>query len=139
VSKVAIVKNPHSTLPGAIPIVEDASVPPHHLILRTDTHDLVVNVKTGKMSKQKRVQFEPLPDYGSHMTWAEFCADVAWGGIDDDDGCGELATATERSNVSIYPGRIKFAKIEDSADDDARPPTPPQLFPWATHVHWCGK
>jgi hypothetical protein len=134
-SKVTIVKSSFSSLINDIPIVIDDSVPTHHLIFRTDTHDLTINFRTGKTSKQKRVKFEPLPRYGSHMTWADFCECVASSGFMDDDGSGTLATATELSNMPISPSRITFAKV----DDDEQPPTPPQPFPWATHVHWCNK
>jgi len=128
-SKVTLLKNEHSSLPRDIPIVVDNTIPTECLVLRTDTHDLTINFKTGKTSRTKRVKFEPLPNYGSHMTWAEFCESVTDGGFDDEDGSGTLATATEISNVNIQPSRLGRATREPI----------PQPHPWATHVVWFNK
>ncbi|MBK7823143.1 MAG: hypothetical protein IPJ61_19345 [Tessaracoccus sp.] len=61
---------------------------------------------------------------GEHMTWEEFAESVKEGDFIDDDGFGDLATATHYSSVSINPSDITEAY--------ARPA-------WATHVVWYNK
>ena len=63
-------------------------------------------------------------DAGEHMTWEEFAESVEAGDFIDDDGFGDLATATHYSSVSINPSDITEAY--------ARPA-------WATHVVWYNK
>jgi hypothetical protein len=123
VSKIQFVKHEFSTLPGDIPIVIDNSLPTECLIVRTKSHDLLINFKTGKSTRTKRPTFEPIPSYGTLMTWPEFVKDVEDGMLDDDDGSGSLATASQVSDIDISTSRARS--------------TPP--FPWVTHVHWCGK
>lgn len=136
--RIIIVKNPFSTLPTGISIIEDPKLPPHVMILRTENYEVLVDAKNGKLTRRKRLKFEPVPSYGNLMTWADFCESVASGGIDDEDGSGDLATATEISNVSVSPSTIydKLQRIDaDNLDIAAAKLQPPHA--WATHVHWC--
>jgi hypothetical protein len=71
---------------------------------------------------KKRVM-EPIPDYGDHMTWEHFVECVESGGFIDYDGHGDLATATECSNITISPSRVQSFK---------KPA-------WATHVVWYNR
>jgi len=74
-------------------------------------------------TKAQGVQFTTIPDYTDLMTiqdWIDCCDD---GCLTDDDGCGELATNKEVSNVVIAPSDRKTMKIPD----------------WATHVAWYNK
>lgn len=138
--KITIIKNPHSTLPAALTIVEDPTLPPHVMLLRTENHEVEIDAKSGTLHKRKRVKFEAVPSYGDHMTWRRFCKLVAEGGIDDEDGCGSYATATQVSNVDISMGSLTskiFQKGEDGADAIAKTLKPPH--DWVTHVHWCNK
>ena len=134
-TKVTLIKGEFSSLPNSLDTVVDPNLPTHIMILRTAKHEITIDCKDGTMRRQRRPQFEPLPAYGDLMTWAEFCEGVHSGMLDDYDGSGDLATATERSDLSIRPSDIKFAKVAD----DATPPTPSQRFPWATHVVWFNR
>lgn len=139
-TKVTLTKNPFSSLPGALTVIEDPKLPPHEFVLRTENHEVLVDAKNGTVHKRRRVKFEPVPDYGTLMTWADFCEGVASGGLEDDDGSGDLATATERSNVSISPATVydRLQRIDaDNLDVAAQKLKPPHE--WATHVHWCNK
>lgn len=67
-----------------------------------------------------------IPDYGDHMTIEEFSETVAIGAFNDNDGHGVLATATEASNLVIYPSSLyALSKF----DPDGK---------W-THVVWFNK
>jgi hypothetical protein len=74
-------------------------------------------------SLQTAFSFLPLPNYGKHMPWANFVAQVMQGSIDDYDGYGHLATAACRSTVVIHPS-------------DLRAPHGYSKPEWATHVVW---
>lgn len=124
-SKVQFIKSQFSTLPGDIPIVIDDAMPTECMIVRTESHDLLINFKTGETTRTKRPKFEPLPTYGHLYTWDEFVENVRDGMLDDYDGSGALATATQRSDIDISPARARRQK------------TPP--YPWATHVVWFNK
>jgi hypothetical protein len=73
----------------------------------------------------KKPKFEPIPDYGDHMTWEHFKECVDSGGFIDYDGYGDLATADQCSNVTISPSKLSDGKWK-------RPE-------WATHVVWYNR
>jgi len=76
--------------------------------------------------KKKEPKFEPIPDYGDHMTWEDFVSAVKTGGFIDYDGHGNLATATECSDKNIVPSQI----------------TRPSGFnkpSWCSHVVWYNR
>jgi len=75
--------------------------------------------------KKREPKLEPLPDYGDHMTWESFKDSCESGGFIDDDGTGDLATATQVSGRSVSPSR--------ALDPNWRKPK------WATHVVWYNK
>lgn len=56
--------------------------------------------------------YKEVPDYGDHMTLEEFRENVECGGFIDYDGFGHLATATQESDVRIYPSDLKTMKID---------------------------
>jgi hypothetical protein len=137
--KIVIVRNTFSSLPSALAVIEDPKLPPHVMILRSEDWEVLVDAKNGKLTKRKRVKFESVPDYGTLMTWADFIEGVAAGGLDDDDGEGDFATATEVSNILVPTSDI-YAKLHhgnEDADIVAQKLKPP--YAWATHVHWCNK
>jgi len=148
-TKIALVKNPHSTLPGALTVVEDSTVAPHIMLLRTENWEVEINAKSGKLTKRKRLKFEPLPDHGTHMTWSAFAEMVADGGIENDDGCGQYATATEMANRNISidyitaqlpPGFVVDVDVDDEGNGHAT--NIPKIKPphaWVTHVVWFNK
>jgi len=139
--KVTLIKNPHSTLPAALTVVEDPTLEPHVLVLRTENHEVIVDAKLGTLHKRRRVKFEALPSYGDHMTWRRFCKLVAEGGIDDEDGSGTYATATQVSDVDVSMGnlmeKIFHSKSIDDAEAVAKKFKPPH--DWVTHVVWFNK
>lgn len=61
----------------------------------------------------------------AHWTWNEFEAACESGSIIDDDGFGELASATHVSSVRVYPSQFRDVAL-------SRPT-------WATHVVWYNK
>lgn len=140
-TKVTLVKNPHSTLPAALDTVEDASLEPHVFVFRTENHEVIVDAKSGTLHKRRRLKFEPIPSYGTLMTWADFLEGIAVGDLDSEDGEGDYATATEVSNVAVslddLYNKIHHSKSTDSADIIVQKLKPPHA--WATHVHWCNK
>jgi hypothetical protein len=50
-------------------------------------------------------KMRPLPDFGRHMTFEEF--EELLEDLDDYDGGGEYATATETSNLEFEPSSFK--------------------------------
>lgn len=134
--KVVIVRNPFSTLPNALTVIEDPKLPSHVFVLRTEKHEVLVDAKNGTMRKRKRLKFEPIT-YGTLMTWRDFCESVACGGIDDEDGSGEFATATEVSNIPVSVSAIydRLHNGGEDADIAAQRLKPPHE--WVTHVLWC--
>lgn len=50
---------------------------------------------------------EPIPDYGDHMTMAEFVSACQQGLFVDDDGSGCYATDTELVRKSIMPSDVR--------------------------------
>lgn len=137
--KIVIIKNPFSSLPKALTIIEDPKLQPHEFILRSEDFEVLVDAKNGKLTRRKRLKFEPVPNYGDLMTWADFCESVASGGIDDDDGSGEYATATTVSNVPVSLSSVydKLQALDKDLDVAATKLKPPHA--WVTHVHWCNK
>lgn len=129
--KITIVKGEGSYLPDKLAVIIDVSVPPHVFILRTENHEVIVDCKAGTLQKKRRVKFEPLPSYGTHMTWREFVNHAQCGMLNDDDGEAMLATATEVSNLSIG---VMHTQNQYPEDENA-----PQLHDWATHVVWFNK
>ena len=69
------------------------------------------------------LKFEPIPNYGDHMTWQAFLECVESKVFLDYDGHGDLATATQCSNRTISPSQVKDFKKPD----------------WCTHVVWYNK
>ena len=49
---------------------------------------------------------EPIPDYGDHMTMAEFLIRVEAGAFIDYDGFGHYATKTKMSDQVIKPSDV---------------------------------
>jgi hypothetical protein len=76
--------------------------------------------------KKKPPKFEPIPDYGDHMTWDDFVGAVRTGGFIDYDGHGNLATATECSDKNIVPSQITRPSGYNKPS-------------WVTHVVWYNK
>lgn len=70
--------------------------------------------------KRAEPRFEAIPDYGSHMTLANFVECCQAAVLTDDDGSGCWATATKMSRRSV------------SCSD-------PRAPKWATHVVWFNK
>ena len=143
-TKIALIKNPHSTLPNALTVVEDPTVEPHIMLLRTENWEVEVDVKCGTLHKRKRVKFEPLPDHGDHMTWDAFSEMVADGGIEDDDGSGQYATATQMSNLNASLAHVTkqlpanfVVDVDDEGNADIPKTKPPH--DWVTHVVWFNK
>ncbi len=137
--KITLVKNPFSSLPNALTVVEDPTLQPFEFILRTENHEVLIDAKNGTLHKRKRLKFEALPTYGTLMTWAEFCEGVASGGLDNDDGSGDFATATALSNIAVSPSTVyaMLQRIDRDLDVAAQKLKSPHE--WATHVHWCNK
>jgi hypothetical protein len=54
-----------------------------------------------------QVKMKPLPDYGEHMTREEFLGAVETNFFFDYDGDGQYATATEMSDVRIWPSKVR--------------------------------
>ncbi len=70
------------------------------------------------------LKFEALdPETGEHMPLAEFLQAVTSNCFIDYDGYGELATATEVSNVTISPSQVGSTAFPE----------------WATHVMWYNR
>lgn len=56
---------------------------------------------------------EPLPEYGDHMTLAEFIENVESGMFIDYDGYGNYASETEMfSNLTVNPSDVEDGKID---------------------------
>lgn len=72
---------------------------------------------------------ESIPDYGHHMTWADFVDCVASGSFIDYDGSGVLATATQCTDIDISPSDVE---LDDN--DQADPP-----YTWVTHIVWFNR
>jgi hypothetical protein len=143
-TKIALVKNPHSTLPSALTVIEDPNVAPHVMLLRTENWEVEVDVKSGTLHKRKRIKFEPLPDFGTHMTWDEFSEMVAGGDIEDDDGSGNYATATQISNLTASLAHVAkqlpagfVIDVDEHGHADIPKTKPPH--DWVTHVVWFNK
>lgn len=87
-----------------------------------------ITLMTAQGFKKKRKTgpvFEPIPDYGDHMTFESFRESVENGHFVDYDGHGDLATADQCSNITINPSQLD--------DSSWKPPA------WATHVVWYNK
>jgi len=143
-AKITLVRNPHSTLPAALDVVEDTSLQPHVFVFRTENWEVIVDAKIGTLHKRKRVKFEPLPNYGTHMTWDDFSEMVAGGDIQDDDGSGEYATATQISNLNVSIAQVMKqlpANFAIDVDEDGNADIPKTVPPheWVTHVVWFNK
>jgi hypothetical protein len=76
--------------------------------------------------KKKEPEWEPIPDYGDHMTWEDFVSAVKTGGFIDYDGHGNLATATECSDKNIVPSQITR-------------PSGYKKPAWCSHVVWYNR
>lgn len=81
----------------------------------------LTKASVGRYKKQFR--FEPIPDYGDHMTLQDWISACDCGGFIDYDGHGDLATADQCSNFQISPSERHLVKIPE----------------WATHVVWYNK
>lgn len=116
--------NIHNT----ITVVPDESVPANTLVIRTDTHEAICDLVKGTIRKIERPVFEPIDedDKDDHYTWEQFVQMVDSGAIIDDDGFGDLATATQKAtNIHISPSGLRR---------DKKPPRE-----WATHVVWYNR
>jgi hypothetical protein len=73
-------------------------------------------------------EFEPWEreeDRDCLLTRASFESTVSFGGFIDYDGCGVLATATEKSDIDIWPSMLSYDWF---------------VWPeWATHVVWYNR
>lgn len=87
-------------------------------------YNITLMVKQG-YKKKRQPKFEPIPNYGDHMTFESFKESVESGCLMDDDGHGDLATADGCSNITINPSQLD--------DDSWKKPD------WATHVVWYNK
>lgn len=74
----------------------------------------------GALMPRREPTFSALPAHGTLLSWDEFFDDVQDGMLEDDDGYGHLATATQVSDVDVMPSDLGCF---------ARPA-------WATHVCW---
>ncbi len=79
--------------------------------------------RASPVTSAKRPKFSPIPAHGTLLSWDEFLDDVQNGMLEDYDGHGDLATATEVSNVGISPSDLSYFM---------RPS-------WATHVCWYNR
>lgn len=70
---------------------------------------------------------EPLTEDGGdcHMTWEEFRLACLNNAFTDYDGIGDLATASEVSDISVYPSEVVMEGYEKPK--------------WATHIVWYNK
>lgn len=76
--------------------------------------------------RNKEPKFEPIPDYGDHMTWDDFAESCEDGSFIDYDGDGHLATADKCSNITVLPSMLEDGSNWKKPD-------------WATHVVWYNK
>lgn len=53
-----------------------------------------------------KTKFEKLPNYGTHMSIADFISAVNTGFFTNDDGIGFYATKTHMSNIQIFPSDV---------------------------------
>ena len=60
-----------------------------------------------ELRRIKEAEYEPIPDYGDHMTFNEFVGMCKSGGFIDDDGEGCYATKDKMTNISVYPSDIR--------------------------------
>jgi hypothetical protein len=59
------------------------------------------------------VIFEPIPDYGEHMTIQEFNACCLSGAFTDDDGLACYATKTQMTDIKVCPSDFEFTSINN--------------------------
>jgi hypothetical protein len=59
-------------------------------------------------------KMSPLPDYGDHMTLADFIKACQCGAFINYDGHGCYATATEMSQIIIVPSDVKEERINNN-------------------------
>lgn len=69
--------------------------------------------------------FRSIPDYGDHMTLADFTAHVARGLFIDYDGHGYYATDSEMSDIVVHPSDVKAGLVIND--------------PRLTHVVWFNR
>lgn len=74
-------------------------------------------------AKEEGLKFEDIPDYADMMPIKEWMECCECGGFIDYDGHGELATATQVSNIIIQPSERESMEIPE----------------WATHVAWYNR
>lgn len=74
----------------------------------------------------KKPKFEPIPDYGDHMTWEHFAEAVEDGSFIDYDGYGDLATADQCSDITVSPSKL-------AKGSNWKKPA------WASHVVWYNR
>ena len=60
----------------------------------------------------REIRFEPLPNYGDHMTMKDFIKCCKSGGFIDYDGHGVYATETQRTNSLIFPSDVTSGKVD---------------------------
>jgi len=63
----------------------------------------------------KGTRMVSLPDYGNHMTMAEFVHHVESGGFIDHDGYGHYAAATEmlrEPSINVLPSMVKSGTLD---------------------------
>jgi hypothetical protein len=120
------------TVPEAMPLVEKIKVmhgmEADALLRAADFEkkytELAKQAEDRSKPKKSGIKFRKLEADDHLMTWDEFVKDCLDGNLIDYDGFGELATATEVSNVSVSP--------ETTLRSNEKPE-------WATHVVWYNR
>jgi len=94
-----------------------------HGELAIDSRLLLDKLKTLKVKEPPAPKAEPIPDYGDHMTMAEFKESCEGGMFTDDDGDGNYATVDRMFKKAV------------NSDDVIDGKTDPKY----THVVWFNK
>ena len=66
------------------------------------------------------------------MTLEEWKDNVEWGGFIDYDGFGYFATATQESNIEVYPSDYWNGPMKEKQHAWYQPD-------WATHIVWYNR
>lgn len=83
----------------------------------------VFSFKKKQKNRPKRRTFSPIEEDDDVMTLKDWMDDVDRMYFIDDDGWGDLATATEKSNLCISPSEAHSMRIPK----------------WATHIVWYNR
>jgi hypothetical protein len=116
----------------------------------TGTHNTILRLcpdHRGELGRALayQVTFSPIDlTRGTLLTWAQFVSDVEDGNLTDDDGFGELATATHVSDHAVHPGDVEDLELRQEISGPSAGGEPASIdvsvlehrYPWATHVLW---